>query len=206
LWKCLIKFIPVESYSSVDKYHLSKEEEKTQRKLMLNFVKENQTKYAEIIKAIADNDYKLAHRLAHTLKGIAGQIGKKQLQSAAAILEGKIVQENMLNGKHSTESAAHNFREQLSNLESELILVLDELAPLLAEHENRIITKITDKNVIREIFNKLEPLLNNNNTECLNYLDDIYSIPGAEDLAQHIEDLNFKLAAAALENLKNKLG
>jgi HPt (histidine-containing phosphotransfer) domain-containing protein len=58
-----------------------------QKKSKINFVKNNQIKYAEIIEAVSVGNLELAHRLAHTLKGNAGLIGKARLQNAAAQLE-----------------------------------------------------------------------------------------------------------------------
>ncbi|MCL2808435.1 MAG: ATP-binding protein [Treponema sp.] len=193
LWKCLVKFISVESYSSIDKHILSAEEEKTQQKLRINFVKENQETYNKIKEAITNLDIKLAHRIAHTLKSTAGQIGKKQLQAAAAAVELKLSRGNNQVSK-----------EQMKTLKAELKIALDDLTPLLKKENKKEISKISDLNIILEILEKLEPLIYNNDTECLNFLDEIYSIPGADELARHIEDYNFKHAHTALQNLKKE--
>jgi len=193
LWRCLIKFIPVESYSSIDRRHLSEQEEKTYNKLKINFVRENQSIYEKIKKAIKDNDIKLAHRLAHTLKSNAGQIGKKRLQSAAAAAEAAF-SKGIFND------------EQLHILECELNSVLYEYAHLLpAETDKKNIKYITDTDIARKILEKLEPLLQSKNIECLNLLDDIYSIAGAQELARQIEDYNFTLALTALNKLKKEI-
>ena len=62
-------------------------EEALFEKLKLSFVKNNQTTYADIALAVESGDIKLAHRLAHTLKGNAGQIGMSGLQKAASDVE-----------------------------------------------------------------------------------------------------------------------
>jgi diguanylate cyclase (GGDEF)-like protein len=97
-----------------------------QKKLRLLFAENNQNKFDEINKALKAGDIKLAHRLAHTLKSNAGQIGKTRLQSAAADMEHRLKDgENLV-----TE-------EQLKILETELSMVLDEFAPLLKESAAR---------------------------------------------------------------------
>jgi len=196
LWRCLIKFLNVEGYSTIDKKKQSEEEDKTLRKLKLHFVRENQTTYYQIMQAISTNDTKLAHRLAHTLKSSAGQIGKKQLQSTAAMAENMLSQ-----GKDLFNTQIFN------NLEIELKSVLNELTPMLAEaekeEENNEI--ITDKEKIREILDNLEPLLKNKDTAVLNYMNDINSLPGAKEFARQIEDYDFKRALTTLENLKKEL-
>ena len=194
LWKCLIKYIPVESYSDIDKHLLSDEEEKLQKKLKINFVRSNQTACVKIAEAVKDGDIKLAHRLAHTLKSNAGQIGKKQLQSAAAAAEAMLCEgENLLTERH------------MRNLETELQSVLDELAPLLLEVKPKKGTETVTAEKLSELLDKLEPLLKTNNTACLNFLDELYAVPGANELVYQIEEYEFKLAAATLENLKKKL-
>ena len=62
-------------------------EDAFQKKLRISFVKANRSKYEEIAGAIASGDIALAHRLVHTLKGNAGQIGKSGLQKAASEVE-----------------------------------------------------------------------------------------------------------------------
>jgi HPt (histidine-containing phosphotransfer) domain-containing protein len=81
------------------------------------FVKNNQNKFAEITRALEENNVKLAHRLVHTLKGNAGQIGKVNLQNVAAEVE------------HQLKDEVNNTTEEnLKMLEDELALVLRELA------------------------------------------------------------------------------
>jgi len=48
-------------------------------------------------------------------------------------------------------------------------------------------------------------MLKNSNPDCMMMLDEIRSIPGAEDLAQQIEDFDFKKAAATLSMLKERI-
>jgi CheY-like chemotaxis protein len=69
-------------------------EEDLKNKFIRIFVNNNKTKYDEITKAIADGDIKTAHRLAHSLKGNAGMIGKKRLQRAAEDVQNLLKEEN----------------------------------------------------------------------------------------------------------------
>ena len=63
-----------------------------QKKLKITFAKNNQGRFDEIASAVKSGDIKLAHRLAHTLKGNAGQIGESNLQNAAAKVESLLKQ------------------------------------------------------------------------------------------------------------------
>jgi len=191
LWNCLIKYIPVVSYSPIDKSRKAVEDEKMNRSLKINFAKDNLSVIANITQALDIGDIKTAHRLAHTLKSTAGQIGEKSLRAAAAKVEAEISK-----GKSAPS------KERIGVLESELNSVLDKLAPLLAEAEARSIDKTTDAEKVREIIEKLEPMLKNKNPECEDLLDDIRSIPNSEELVSHIEMFNFKKATEEFLKIK----
>ena len=191
LWKCLTRYLPITGYTAVDEYRQIKEDEKSLKQLQLNFVKNNQTAYEEIIKAIDNGDIKLAHRLAHTLKGNAGLIGKKSLREAAMAVEDLLSE-----GKNLTDL------EKNGRLEAELRSVLNELAPLLVEAEKNMKTEEADTKTIKEIIMKLEPMLINRNPQCVNLIEDIRTIPGAEGLALHVEKMKFKQAITELQKIK----
>ncbi|GBU29055.1 hypothetical protein R84B8_02618 [Treponema sp. R8-4-B8] len=115
LWRCLMKYftpkIPGSEYKNT-KLEASIE---FQRKLQVLFVKGNQDKYQEIVDALEADDIVLAHRLAHSLKSDAGNVGKIILQTAATTVE-----QNLKNGKKLVTA------EQLNILKMELDLVLNE--------------------------------------------------------------------------------
>jgi signal transduction histidine kinase/CheY-like chemotaxis protein/HAMP domain-containing protein len=57
------------------------------QKLLRQFVDQQASAVEQIQEALARKDVALAERLAHTLKGVAGNIGATQVQSAAGVLE-----------------------------------------------------------------------------------------------------------------------
>ena len=195
LWKCLITHIPVVSYSVIDKQRQIVQEEMFLKHMQLNFVKDNQNTFSAIKKAVDDNDIKKAHRMVHSLKSNAGQIGKSQLQAAAAVTESMLANnENRL------------VEEQMDILKAELDSVLNELAPLLVEFESKHDERIVDTAKIRIVFDKLEPMLKSNNLDCESLLDDLYRIPGAEELSDKVESLEFKQAIKELVKLRKHFG
>jgi HPt (histidine-containing phosphotransfer) domain-containing protein len=196
LWRVLLKHLTPVSDASMDEHEPEREEnerQKLQRKLRANFFKNNQTVYAEITEAIAAGDLKLAHRRAHSLKGNAGQIGKTGLQNAAADVEALL--------KDGTTPISE---ESMSLLKSELMLVIEELRPPRDQLASREAPPPMSAEQALALFEELEPMLENINPECMNMLDDIRAIPGAEELARHIEDYNFESAARTLVELKKK--
>jgi signal transduction histidine kinase/DNA-binding response OmpR family regulator len=133
LWHCLMKYLhPVrwqamderqgaESTDTVDMDRQADTQMDFHKILQTLFIQNNLHKFEEITDALNTGDLTLAHRLAHTLKGNAGQIGKAALQRAAADVE-----RQLKDGK--TQVTA----EQLKILRTELAAVIQELSPLLA--------------------------------------------------------------------------
>ena len=117
LWRCLMKYLTPITRSNDEKNFILEADAEFQRMLQVYFVKSNQNKVDEIRKAIEEGDIELAHRIAHTLKGNAGQLGKTILQKAATDVE-----KNLKHGKN------HVTEEQLQILEVELNMVLNEYA------------------------------------------------------------------------------
>jgi signal transduction histidine kinase/DNA-binding response OmpR family regulator len=197
LWRCLVKYLPVFNYSSVDRNRQSDEDEEILKKARANFVRNNQDTYAHIVKAAKEGDIKLAHRLSHTLKSNAMQIGKTRLNAAAAALESMFAKgENPLG------------MEEMTVLETEMESVLDELTPLLAEISAKRKANMwpahTEPEKILGLFAELETMLINKNPECEDMIDKILSVPGTEELVYQIDKFNFKQAIMELSLLKKE--
>ncbi|MCL2761877.1 MAG: ATP-binding protein [Treponema sp.] len=194
LWKCLVTYFSPVSFSIIDTHRQAIDNENLQKHLKAHFVKNNQTTYSHITKAIAAGDIRLAHRLAHTLKTNAGQIDEKRLQKAAATVEGMLS-----TGKNLLTEA------QSRILETELQSVLEKLA-VFSKANAPDSPKTLDDEKARELLVQLEHMLINRNPECIHLLDDIRAIPKAEELACLIEDYEFKQAIITLSGLKARFG
>ena len=189
LWRILLKYFRPVSKSKVD---LNEQDALLKKMLQINFVKNYQSKYSEIVQAIESGDIILAHRLVHTLKGNAGMIGKIELQDIAKKIE--------LMLKDGTIPPA----EDMDVLQTQLKLALDELNPLLdTSPSQEKIRPITAEQVLA-LFDKLEPMLEKINPECIKLLDEVRAVPGAEELARQIEDFDFESASWTLDILKKR--
>ncbi|MCL2188494.1 MAG: ATP-binding protein [Defluviitaleaceae bacterium] len=195
LWTCLVKYLPVLSYSTIAKDQQSAEEQKMLKHLRLNFVKDNQNTFKTIEEALNSNDIKLAHRMAHTIKSNAGQIHETKLQETAAALEEKLEGGNNLLQK----GMLTRFRLDLSH-------VLDKLAPLLDEANEDVFTLLDDPQEIQALLDKLEPLIANKNPDCEDMIPEIRTIPDSEILVKMIENFKFRQAAQELVNIKKRWG
>ena len=192
LWHILLKYLTPVSNAIIDDDERAQSGEELQNKLRITFAKNNQTKYAEIAEAIDSGDTTLAHRLVHTLKGSAGLIGKTVLQNIAADVEAVL--------KKGTIPVP---ADKMNLLKNELTRVVKELASLLDEPAAK--NNPLNNEQIRALFAKLEPLLKSRNSSCINLLADIRAVPGAEKLAQQIEEYDFKLADVTFAELKKAI-
>jgi CheY-like chemotaxis protein len=194
LWHTLLQYLTPESNDPIDEKKRTHADDALHKKLLLSFVQNNQTKYAEIAGAIAVGDIDLAHRLAHSLKGNAGFIGKTELQAIAAKVEALF--------KSGTLAIPE---DSMNLLEAELASVLEELEPLL--HAKLAAQKelaSLDAEQVRALFEKLESMLKNNNPECVSLANTVRTVPGAAELARQIAGYDFEVAAETLDALKKQ--
>ena len=165
-----------------------------QQKLINNFVRNNKEKFNEIKNAVDSNDIKLAHRLVHTLKSNAGQINKINLQHAAMEVESRL--------KDGTDDVT---AQQMKTLKKELNKAMIELTPLVKETVQTEIKEPLETQAALDCLNKLEGLLDDGDTECLSFIDDLKKIPASAELIDKIENFDFKPALDTLAKLKIKV-
>jgi len=208
LWRCLMKYFKPINWQGTNGKRQTQTDDELRYKLVANFVKDNQNRFDEITDALKSGDIKLAHRLAHTLKSNAAYLGKILLQQAAAAVE-----RQLKDGKNMVTA------QQIEDLEIELKAALMELSKELAAKDGDDYTQVSEvsKSVeavqsedvnaefVRELFEKLEPMLEMGNLECRELIDSLRQIPGTDKLIQHIEDLDFEEALAALGELRKNL-
>jgi CheY-like chemotaxis protein len=203
LWRCLMKYLKPVSWQPVDGNGRAAEDE-LQRKLTKDFVRDNQNRLGEIETAAKAGDIKLAHRLAHSLKSNAGQLGKPALQQAAAIVE-----QHLKNGENLVTE------EQLNTLETELNAVLKQFTAELEAASGKQADESKDQTKDEqewlgsqsslELIEKLEPLLEMGSVQCRKFIDNLRRIHGSEKLIEQMEDLDFERAFVSLAELKKKI-
>jgi PAS domain S-box-containing protein len=188
LWRCLFKYLTPVSFSPINSREEAADNDKLQRYLKLTFIKDNQNKYTEIIAAASSGNNSLAHRLTHTLKTCAAQIGETKLQQAAFLVE------KMLAEGKDILTPEKNPGEAASAIESELKEVLLRLSPMINETASNVKKEPMDHEKINALFLDLKDKLTNRNPECINLLDDIRLVAGTEELVKHIEEYEFREA------------
>jgi hypothetical protein len=119
-------------------------------------------------------------------------LGKTELRNAASEVEALL-----------GDGTASVWENKMDVLKAELTLVLDEFKPLLDESTEGL--KELNAEEVLTLFEKLEPMLEKINPECIDLLDNVRAVPGAEELARQIENYKFKEACETLVALKAKL-
>ncbi len=90
--------------------------------LLKHFVADHGHDDQKILESLADNDIKTAHRIAHTLKGVAGGIGALMLYESAQKLEAMLKNDDQ--SRHlelSTENLAQNLQTVVEDLEKKIM-------------------------------------------------------------------------------------
>jgi len=203
LWSCLLNYLKPVSKKALKKAtdHLQDEqieEEEKQMQLIRVFVNSNQTTIKDIKDALGAEDTKTAHRLAHTLKGVAKLVGQKKLSQAAQAAEDTILSGN-------TEQLSG----QMKVLESEMEASLAELIPLCNHNKEKTGTSdadgFVDKESALKLLEKLDLLLEEDNFDSLNLVNDLRMIPGTVQLIIYIENMKFKQAREALTSVRREI-
>ena len=150
-------------------------------KSIVSFVKDNQNTFESITNSLTSGDVNTAFRIAHTLKSIAGYLGKKRLQQAAYSLEHAL--------KNGT--AGHTIK-QLENLERELSFALREFGLMVKEMESKKPepVQISDAEMA-DLLNEIIPLLENDDFSATDYVEKLQGVAGMEELAERIENYDF---------------
>jgi CheY-like chemotaxis protein len=201
---CLAKYLKPASRDSVDAQDIdSLSEEKLIMKLIHSFVRNNKNKFSQITSAIDSGDIKLAHRLAHTLKGNAGMLGKIPLQKVAEEMENLLKDgENRVNpfimGVFETELDA--VLSEYSMLIAEEAALSCEGKPPAAKHEPLQV----DREKARKLFEDLGICLDGGSLECLDLIGELRKIPNTGELIQQMEFFEFNAAMETLARLKEE--
>ncbi len=176
-------------------------------RLLGNFLRDNKNIGVELKSALERNDMTYAHRLAHTLKGVAGMVGALRLAETAAGLEAALAK----GGEASTASV------RLKTVEEELAAVMAELGQMAstaapvppaapASPDVEAAGSRFDPARARDLSARLRALLASGDIECLNLLDEARqvfgNVAGGQELLRQIENYDFQEALDTLGNLE----
>ena len=133
------------------------------RNILLKFRQSQSDAAQEIRQALAAGDRQRAERIAHTIKGIAGSIGAKELQAAAAAVEQRVRDAN----------PAHT-QTDLSAFETALRRVVVSIGNLgELEKASPCSQPVSDLSKLLPKLSELELLLKNDDFDARNFLEEL---------------------------------
>jgi two-component system, sensor histidine kinase and response regulator len=175
---------------------------KLYQNLLIKFHRDNQDTTEQIHKALKQEDNELAQRLAHTVKGVSGNIGATMIQKTAEIVELKIK-----NGE------TDNLTKPIQTLKEQLDMVLIGLQDIVKE-SNQEKNKELDRQPgdikeLKKLLTELEPQLKKRKPKpCKVTMEQINQYIWPEEYSGLLSDLNryitkykFNDAAKALKEL-----
>lgn len=170
--------------------------------LLLRFVDGQRHSLNKIRIALDMHNYDLASQLAHSLKGLAGNIGAMKLHSAAHSLEEalelQIIDPKLLNAVQQT---LQEVTQAITEWESSLHIPSEEEAP-----DN------IDFSLVMPLLYKLTYLIKENDTEVLDTLEKLNPLLRHSEIAAEMKSLekaashfDFEIALVHAENLTKAL-
>ena len=154
--------------------------------LLKRFLDSQCDSHNQIKTALETGDIELAERLAHTTKGVSGNIGAMQLQKASESLE-RAIREN---DQEAIPGELNAFSEQLNSIDR----VLKEALSLSASEEtSEETTQHVPTEQLQPMLIKLHDLLADDDTEAEDYLEEIAG------------SLHGSVSNSEFDRLKNKI-
>jgi CheY-like chemotaxis protein len=177
---------------------------KLYRSILLKF-RDSQAGVAdEVLAAIEQNDKETAQRLAHTVKGIAGNVGASELQEAARQLEDAI--------KNNTGEAVRLI-EPLRDSLAQVLASLDRLHTTVQQTGNEETSESFDPVALNHLLSELKALLEDDDADAVSILDTINEqMPGAyrkfnlAGLEKLVGQYDFEEALTVLDKISQAVG
>jgi len=168
------------------------QEEELFRMAAVTFVRENQNTVKNMAASLEGGDVKTAHRIAHTIKSVAGFLGKKDLQEAAYSLESSL----QFGASDYTPGQLEAFNTGLTSALRDFRRLYDE-----AEAQKKPATRI-DAEELAALLLEMEPLLKKGDFGAAAYADALQGVQGTEELARLIGDYDFEGALELLDTMR----
>jgi polar amino acid transport system substrate-binding protein len=175
-------------------------------KILTKFYNDYSDATDQIKEALDKEDQELAQRLAHTVKGVAGNIGAKDLSGPAGELEAAIKHQN-----------TDGIEELLDGFKDALDVVINSLKNVVEVEDKiekeKVESQTGDPKTLFELLQKLEPHLNKRKPKpCKEVMAEIKDYNWSDEFNQGLSELDkligkykFKDALPIFESLMEKL-
>ncbi len=172
---------------------------KLYRSLLEKFVAKQADSIDQIKTHIANNDWDSARRTAHTLKGLAGNLGADPLRVLSADLESLLAKQADL----EILTPALNETEQC------LTQLINALQPCLNQNNSTTETVLIDQQQVKSVIEQMNPLLADDDARAIHYFSEHKAMFQSvypdqfKALEKAIEDYDFEVALNLLSNLSS---
>ncbi len=146
-------------------------------------------------------DYGTAERLAHTAKGVSGNIGAAGVQELAAVVERSI-------REHASQEELEGHLVSFSAAHGELVSGLRSALPSESREEASSVV-VVDREAAAVAYGKLENLLANDDSEAVDYLDEagevlrgVLGMDAFRAIEKAVNDYDFEKALTILREQK----
>jgi PAS domain S-box-containing protein len=170
--------------------------------MLKKFIAGQKNAPGQITEALNADDWSTAERLAHTLKGVAGNIGASQLQAEAEELE------TAIKAKYSRESIDKRFALVSASLQA----MIGQLEAKIPAEETAHAVVAVDRQQLREVCSGLARLLDDDDAEAGDMLDDHANLlktafgKSYSAIDSSIRNYDFGLALEQLKTTAAELG
>jgi len=149
------------------------------KKILEKFIQSQSSVSREIKAALKENNFEQATLLAHSLKGVSGNIGASSLHRQAEHLEALIKQEAVTD----TDTA-------LDNMDNELMQVLMGIKQAnLFNTQNHSTSGVIDVNAMNSMIVNLYSLLKEDDPDALDIMDEMYSLLKGSSMSAKLDSL-----------------
>jgi two-component system sensor histidine kinase/response regulator len=174
--------------------------------LLRRYVEGQKDSAERVREALGNMDLALAERIAHTAKGVSGNIGAADVQAVAGELEESIE-------KGDTRSQTEAILKRFSRaLEKTVARIGSALGATSEPKEKNSGKKVVASSVVKEILRKLTQYAEESDSEACEYLestrDDLATVCSPKDLEKltaSLKSYKFSMAREALQQLSRDL-
>jgi len=173
--------------------------EKLYRSLLVKFYKEYAGSTNQIKDALKNKDQELGTRLAHTVKGVAGNLGARDLQAAGADVEEAIKNNNLGNIDELLDTFEQNIKTIMNGLQ-------DFVAAEEAEAEKTDEKETGDPSALLKLLQELEPhVMKKKPKPCKEVMAEIDGFDWSDEYRGEIAKLNNLLGKYNFKDAQNIL-
>ncbi len=166
--------------------------------LLNKFLKSNADSYNEIIAAVKASDQEKAIRIAHTVKGVSGNLGAKDLQAVAAKLESAL------------RAGLNVDPKLLGDFQQQLTITLDDIAAGLHSTKKDAAPindspDVLDKEAFKKHITELKALVEEMDFASKKKIEEVVNLPGTKNYAEELKAIEELINNIEYDEAKTKI-